>query len=67
MARPLKREMRDTPFRCLDNGHLFTEKVEWLGHDSEEGGSQDIKWVIGKVGGVTCPYCHTHRIELVEE
>ena len=67
MARPPKRQTRDRTFRC-ENGDLFTAKMDYLGHDAgEEAGSQVIQWVPGKVGNVTCPECHTDRIELVEE
>jgi hypothetical protein len=67
MARP-KRQTRDRTFRC-ENGHTFTAKMEYLGHDAgEEAGSQVIQWVPGQVvGNVTCPVCHTDRFELVEE
>jgi hypothetical protein len=66
MARPPKRKMKDTPFRC-ENGHDFTAKMEWLGHDAgEEAGSQVIKWVPGKAVNIACPECGSTRIELVE-
>ena len=67
MARPLSKKI-DRTARC-ENGHEFTVKQEYLGHDSgEERGFQKIEWVPDKVVGyVECPECRSTRIELVEE
>jgi hypothetical protein len=41
--------------RCIENGHVFTANVPQLGHEVEEGGSQDIVWRVVNTDGVLCP------------
>jgi len=51
-------------FRCIDEGVRFPGKMEYVGHELEEGGG--ITWVQGKAIA-SCPNDPFHRIELVEE
>ena len=54
MARPLRREIRPAEVRCIENGHRFTARVPHVEHTVEEGGPQDITWVVETTQGVTC-------------
>jgi hypothetical protein len=71
MARePLRREV-DRTVRC-GNGHEFTVKQVWKGHDAGEevGYSQGITWAEGEVEPiVACPVpnCRSTDFKLVEE
>ena len=55
MARQPRREIRPAQVRCIENGHVFTANVPQLGHEVEEGGSQDIVWRVVNTDGVLCP------------
>jgi hypothetical protein len=52
MARPP--EKRDTPLRCINNDHRYTDEIEWVDMSVEESREPDWRPI---TEGVTCPAC----------
>jgi hypothetical protein len=47
-------EIRNTPLRCINNGHRYSDDIEWVALRVEELDQPDWRPV---TEGVTCPAC----------